>query len=65
MEGRVAVLLSQGMRVHQIAAVAGRKESMIRSHVKHMFIKHGLPRQAEPVRLVQSVAASPRARPCG
>ena len=65
MEGRVAVLLAQGMSVHQIAAATGRKESTIRSHVKHMFAKHGLSRQAELVRLVQSVAASPQARPRG
>ena len=64
-EGRVAVLLSQGMSVHQIAAATGRKESTIRSHVKNMFAKHGLSRQAELVRLVQSVAASPQARPRG
>ena len=65
MEGRVAVLLAQGMSVHQIAAATGRKESTIRSHVKHMFAKNGLSRQAELVRLVQSVAASPQARPRG
>ena len=65
MEGRVAVLLARGMSVHQIAAATGRKESTIRSHVKHMFAKHGLSRQAELVRLVQSVAASPQARPRG
>ncbi|MDE0203713.1 MAG: LuxR C-terminal-related transcriptional regulator [Rhodospirillaceae bacterium] len=65
MEGRVAVLLAQGMSVHQIAAATGRKESTIRSHVKHMFAKHGLSRQAELVRLVQSVAASPQGRPHG
>ncbi|MDE0202300.1 MAG: hypothetical protein OXK73_07695 [Rhodospirillaceae bacterium] len=46
-------------------AATGRKESTIRSHVKHMFAKHGLSRQAELVRLVQSVAASPQARPRG
>jgi len=65
MEGRVAVLLAQGVTVQQIAAATGRKESTIRSHVKHMFAKHGLSRQAELVRLVQSVAASPQARPRG
>ena len=65
MESRVAVLLSQGLSVHQIAAATGRKESTIRSHVKHMFAKHGLSRQAELVRLVQSVAASPQARQRG
>ena len=65
MESRVAVLLAQGKSVYQIAAATGRKESTIRSHVKHMFTKHGLSRQAELVRLVQSVAASPQVRPRG
>ena len=61
-EGRVAVLLAQGMSVREIAAGTGRKESTIRSHVKHMLAKHGLSRQVELVRLVQSVAAPPQAR---
>ncbi len=64
-EGRVAVLLAQGMSVHQIAAATGRKESTIRSHVKNMFAKHGFSRQAELVRLVQSVAVAPQAGPRG
>ena len=51
MEARVAVLLAQGMSVPEIAAATGRKTSTIRSHVKHMFAKHGLSRRAELVRL--------------
>ena len=62
MESRVAVLLSQGMSVHQIAAATGRKESTIRSHVKHMFAKHGLSRQAQLVRLVRSLEGVPGIR---
>ena len=62
MESRVAVLLTQGMSVGEIAAATGRKESTIRSHVKHMFTKHGLSRQAELVRLVLSLAGSPQPR---
>ena len=61
MESRVAVLLARGMSVSQIAATTGRKESTIRSHVKHMFAKHGLSRQAELVRLVRSLAGAPQA----
>ena len=56
MESRVAVLLAQGMSVRQIATATGRKESTIRSHVKHMFAKHGLSRQAQLVQLVRSLA---------
>ena len=52
MESRVAVLLTQGMSVPEITAAKGHKETTILSHVKHMFAKHGLSRQAELVRLV-------------
>ena len=62
MESRVAVLLAQGMSVREIAAEMGRKESVIRSHVKHMFAKRGLTRQAELERLVLSLASAPDAR---
>ena len=61
-ESRVAVLLAQGMSVREIAAEMGRKESVIRSHVKHMFAKRGLTRQAELERLVLSLASAPDAR---
>ena len=61
MESRVAVQLAQGMNVGEIAAAMGRKESTIRSHVKHMLAKHRFSRQAELVRLVQSLGGSPRA----
>ena len=37
MESRVAVLLAEGMSVREIAAATGRKESTIRTHVKHIF----------------------------
>ena len=62
MQSRVAVLLAQGLSVHEIAAATGRKESTIRSHVKRMFARHGLSRQAELVRLVLSLAGAPEAR---
>ena len=59
MESRVAVLLTQGLSVREIAAATGRKESTIRSHVKQMFAKHGISRQADLVRLVRSLAGAP------
>ena len=62
MQSRVAVLLAQGMRVPEIAAATGRRESTIRSHVKHAFARHGLTRQAELVRLVRSLAGTPETR---
>ena len=46
MEGQVAVLLAGGMNVREIAAATRRRESTIRSHVKHIFAKHGLSRLA-------------------
>ncbi len=62
MESRVAVLLAEGMSVREVAAATGRKESTIRSHVKQMFAKHGLSRQAQLVRLVLSLAGAPESR---
>ena len=62
MESRVAVLLAEGMNVREVAAATGRGESTIRSHVKHMFAKHGLSRQADLVRLVLSLAGAPESR---
>ena len=59
----MAVLLAEGMNVREVAAATGRRESTIRSdHVKHMFAKHGLSRQADLVRLVLSLASAPESR---
>ena len=62
MESRVAVLLAEGMKVLEVAAATGRKESTIRWHVKRMFVKHKLSRQDDLVRLVQSLGGVPRSR---
>ena len=58
MESRVVVLLAGGMKVREIAAAACRRESTIRSHVKHIFAKHGLTRQTDLVRLVRSLVGA-------
>ena len=58
MESRVAVMLAEGMSVREIAAAMTRKESTIRFHVKSIFARHGLNRQAELVRLVLSLAGA-------
>ena len=50
------------MSVREVAAATGRGESTIRSHVKHMFSKHRLSRQADLVRLVLSLAGTPESR---
>ena len=57
-ESQVAALLADGKTVRDIALATGRRESTIRSHVKHMFAKHGLSRQADLVRLVLSLASA-------
>ena len=62
MESRMAVLLAEGMSVREIAAATGRGESTIRTHVKHMFAKHRVSRQADLVRLVLSLAGAPESR---
>ena len=59
MESRVAVMLAEGLSVREIARALGRKESTVRLHVKHIFAKHDLSRQAELVRLVLSLTGAP------
>ena len=61
-ESRVAVLLAEGKTVREVAEATGRLESTIRTHVKHMFAKHRLTRQADLVRLVRSLAGVPKSR---
>ena len=61
-EGRVAAQLAEGRTVGEIASTTGRKVSTIRTHVRHIFSKHGITRQVDLVRLVLSISASPPAR---
>ena len=61
MESRVAVMMTEGKAVREIAAALGRKESTIRWHVRHIYAKHGISRQAELVRLVLSMTGVPDA----
>ena len=61
-ESQVAVQLAEGKSIGDIAVATGRRESTIRWHVKHIFNKHGISRQAELVRLVLPLAAVPRPR---
>ena len=55
-EGRVAALLAGGYTVRDIALATGRKETSIRWHLRHIYKKHGIARQADLVRLVLSTA---------
>ena len=59
-ESRVAVLLAEGKTVREVAEATGRLESTIHTHVKDMFAKHRLSRQADLVRLVRSLAGVPK-----
>ena len=59
----LAIVVARKIRSHDVLEVlAGRAESTIRSHVKHMFAKHGLSRQADLVRLVLAVGSAPESR---
>ena len=62
MESRVAVLLAEGKTVREVAEATGRLESTIRTHLKHIFAKHGLARQADLVRLLWSLPGAPKSR---
>ena len=44
--------LAEGKTVDEIASATGRKVSTIRTHVHHIFTKHGIRRQVDLVRLV-------------
>ena len=48
MESRVAVLLTEGKSLREVAAATGRKETTIRWHLRQIFAKRGIARQAEP-----------------
>lgn len=61
-ESRVATLLATGQTVRDIAAAAGRSESSIRWHIKQIYQKRGISRQADLVRLVLTVAEFTRPR---
>ena len=55
MESRVAVLLTEGKSLREVAAATGRQETTIRWHLRQIFAKRGIARQAELVRLVLSL----------
>ena len=62
MESRVAVMLAKGKTVCRVAAVTGRGENTIRSHVQHIFAKLGVSRQADLVRLVLALGGASESR---
>ena len=60
MESRIAVMLTEGKNVPNIAKELGRKENTIRHHVKKMFAKHNISRQAELIDLVRPLSGAPK-----
>ena len=61
-QSQIAVMLAEGRTVPEIARETGRRESTVRWHIKETFIRHGISRQAELIRLVLSLADIPGAR---
>ena len=62
-QSQVAVLLSKGWTVGDIAAETGRRESTIRSHLKAIYRRLGISRRSDLVRLVRSVFVSSASSP--
>lgn len=60
-ERRVVLGLASGLTVEQISAGAGNSAGTTRVQLKQVFAKTGLRRQADLVRLVCGLAASPLA----
>ena len=59
-ESQVAAMLAEGRTPRNIAAATGCRESTIRWHIQKIFVKHGISRQVELVRLVSPLAGVPR-----
>ena len=55
-ESEVAAWLAEGKTVRDIAVATGRKESSIYWHLRQIYAKQGISRQADLVRLVLSIA---------
>ena len=55
-ESRIAVWLTEGRTVREIATTTGRQESSIHWHLRQIYTKQAISRQTDLVRLVLSVA---------
>ena len=58
-ESLVVVSLASGLSIRDIALSTGREESTVRWHMKHIFQKQGISRQAQLVRRVQALGGLP------
>ena len=61
-ESLVAVLYGQGRSIDEIALYTGRRRTTIKWHLRHIYDKHRLSRQAELAQLLMSVADVPGVR---
>ena len=61
-ESRIAVLLAQGKSIGEVSAETGRSRTTIKWHIRHIYAKHHLSRQAELMRLVSPLADVPEVR---
>ena len=61
-ESRIAVLLAQGMSIDAVAALLVRSRTTIKWHMRQIYAKHGLHRQAELAHLVMSLLNVPKIR---
>ena len=62
MESRIAVLLAQGKSIDEVAAETERRRTTVKWHIRHIYAKHGLSRQAELMRLMNSLTDDPGVR---
>ena len=58
-ESRVAAALAAGQSVRDIAVTTHRTQAAVRWHLRHMYVKLGISRQADLVRLVLSTVGVP------
>ena len=61
-ESRVAAALAAGHSVRDIAVTTHRSQAAVRWHLRHLYAKLGLSRQADVVRLVLSTVGVPPPR---
>ena len=61
-QGRVATMVAAGRTARDIAAMTGRTEDTVRWHLKKIFRKQGISRQADLVRRVLSLDGLPALR---
>ena len=56
-ESRIAVLLAQGKSIDEVVAETGRSRTTVKWHIRHIYAKSGVSRQAELMQLVGSLGS--------